>query len=387
MIDKIPVDTLYHITVVTRDARQTALEHARFYGIPTWKVVEHRPEALLRTSVHGRGRSHADVNAGFAGTVAAPGEFGFLSVKGTSPNRGVTFEIIQPTGGLSTFEHFLVTRGQGIHSMCLTVVTPDEIGPLREFLAVNNVSLALSYALNDAADFLYFDTRKLLGGFYTQVIVAHRPDWESTLAASEVWDFSTQIPHHAGAKPLHRTTGIPHFGVVVHDVEAHMKHFVKLFGTTLWRAMDWRTSDWLLEDTTYNGQPVWHSFYAVRGDVGRTPLDVSIGFELVQPLQGPSHYKENFLQLVGPGIHHLDLAFPFVDWNEWTAFNAWCRDEAASPCCMSGWLRGRSHLYQYHDTTKTLGYVTEVHAPPPANAPMKRTPPHYWYDFAVRGDY
>ena len=134
--------------------RETARQHSRFYGIPCWKVVDHSPGRLSRTSFRGRGRGSAELNAGMVGKAAAPGEFGFLSARGSTPNGGITFEIIQPTVGLSTFEHFLATRGQGVHSVCLSVVRPDDIAPLREFLARENVPLALSYALDDAADFL-----------------------------------------------------------------------------------------------------------------------------------------------------------------------------------------------------------------------------------------
>lgn len=379
---KIPVDTLYHVTIVARDARQTALEHARFYGIPDWKVVDHSPERLRRTSIHGRGPSR-NLDAKTIGNASPPGEFGFLSARGTSRTRGVTFEIIQPTTGLSTFEHFLATRGEGVHSICLTLVRPQEIDALRRFFLENHVPLGMSYALNDAVDFLYFDTRKMLGGFYTEVIVAKAPAWESTIPADESWNFSAEIPTRSGARPSQRIQGIGHFGVVVPDVEAYTVNFARLFGHPIWRVMNWRTSEWLLEDTTHNGVPVWHSFYTARANVGKTPLGVPVGFEIIQPLRGPSHYKEDFLLLLGPGIHHLDLAFPVEGWNEWAEFNAWIDEDFAAPVCMSGWLRGRSQLYQYQDTRKRLGYVCEVHAPAPEEPAKPGKSQQYWVDFSV----
>lgn len=386
MVTKIPVDTIYHVTIVTRDAKKTALEHARFYGIPNWKVVNHSWDRLKRTSVHGRGRSN-NMDAKAMGSAVAPGEFSFISAKGTSTTQGVTFEIIQPTSGLSTFEHFLATRGQGIHSICLTTVKADEIGPLRQFLADNDVSLGMSYALNDAADFYYFDTRKPLGGFYLQVIVAKQADWESTIAADETWDFSTQIvPSKPGAKPSQRIQGIGHFGVVIPDLEAYLKNYAKLFGQPIWRVMNWATSEWLLEDTTVNGKPCWHAFYAGRANLAKTALGVPVGFEVIQPLGGPSHYKEDFLQILGPGIHHLDLAFPVEDWKEWDEFETWVDEDFSAPMCMSGWLRGRSHYYTYQDTRKRLGYVCEVHAPNPTQPPKPGSREHYWYDFSVKSE-
>lgn len=385
MVEKIPVDTLHHVTVVTRDARQTAREHARFYDIPVWQVINYSPERLTGTSVHGRGRStHMDPKA--VGSAAPPGVFGFLSARGTSRTNGVTFEIIQPTTGLSTFEHFLATRGKGIHSICLSVIKPEEIAPLRHFLHEHDVPLGMSYAINDKVNLLYFDTRKALGGFYTEVIVASQPDWQSTIAADETWDFSAEIPTQPGALPPQRIQGIGHFGVVVPDLEAYLGNFAILFGQPIWRLMNWRTSEWLLEDTTNNGKPVWHSFYAARANVGKTPLGIPVGFEVIQPLAGPSHYKEDFLQVLGPGIHHLDLAFPVKDWGEWAEFNRWADEDFSAPCCMSGWLRGRVHLYHYQDTRKRLGYVCEVHAPAPVDPPKPGASEHYWYDFSAKSD-
>jgi hypothetical protein len=106
---------------------------------------------------------------------------------------------------------------------------------------------------------------------------------------------------------------------------------------------------------------------------------------VVQPCFGPSHYKEDFLLVLGPGIHHVDLNFPVTDWPEWEKVNGWLDDKFAAPCCMSGWLRGRSALFQYQDTRKTLGYVTEIHAPRPPgfNGPKMRWAPDYWYDFGA----
>lgn len=385
MASRIPVDTLHHVTVVTRDARQTALEHARFYDIPRWKVTDHSSARLRRTSIHGRGRS-AGMDPKALGNAALPGHFGFLSAKGTSLTHGVTFEIIQPTAGLSTFEHFLATRGPGIHSICLSVVKPGEVGPLREFLAANDVPLGMSYALDDDTDFLYFDARKALGGFYIEVIVTGRADWESSIPADETWDFAADIPSAPGARPSQRIQGIGHFGVVIPDIEEYLPRFAKLFGQPVWRLMNWQTSEWLLEDTTNNGVPVTHSFLSARANLGKTALGVPVGFEVIQPLAGPSHYKEDFLQAVGPGIHHLDLAFPVENWQEWGEFNEWVDKEFSAPCCMSGWLRGRTHLYQYQDTRRRLGYVCEVHAPNPLEPPKAGSREHYWYDFSVPAD-
>ena len=56
------------------------------------------------------------------------------------------------------------------------------------------------------------------------------------------------------------------------------------------------------------GQPCNHGYFTGRADVGKNRSGVPFGFEVIQPTYGPSHYKEDFLQVLGPGIHHVDLA-------------------------------------------------------------------------------
>jgi hypothetical protein len=345
--------------------------------------VHHDPERLTNSSFRGRGRGAAP-DLGLVGHNSVPGEYGFLSAIGTTPNSGVTFQIVQPTSGLSTFEHFLATRGQGVHSVFMSVVDRSDFPRLRDWLSSQEVPIAQSFTIDGAADFYYFDTRKALGGFYVQVVVPRVPHWQSAIKVDEEWDFTSDISRPAAALAPTRTGGIPHFGVVVHDVEEMLPRFAAFFDQPLWRGMNWRTEAGSLEDTTCNGKPVVHAYFTGRSDIGKTPGGVPFGFEVVQPTFGPSHYKEDFLQPLGPGIHHVDLLFPVKDWAEWTALNDWLANDFEAPTCMSGWLRGRSALFQYQDTRKKLGYVVEIHAPrPPGAAPRARSAPDYWYDFSV----
>ena len=103
---------------------------------------------------------------------------------------------------------------------------------------------------------------------------------------------------------------------------------------------------------------------------------------MIQPTYGPSHYKEDFLQVLGPGIHHVDLATAMEEWSEWDAVNQWL-DSMGAPTCMSGWLRNHSALFHYQDTRRKLGYVTEIH-PPREPGKAGRWAPDYWYDFSAK---
>lgn len=382
MTNSIPIDTLYYATIVAKDAKALARNHAEFYGINQWKVSHLTPDRLQNTSFRGRGRAML-VDQGLTGDHTAPGEYGFISAIGSSPSGGVTFQIVQPSVGLSTFEHFLVTRGQGVHSVFMSVVEKRDFADLKDWLASQGIGMAQSFTVDDAADFFYFDTRKALGGFYVQVVVPRTPQWQERIKADEEWDFSGEIARPAAAEAPARTVGIPHFGVVVHDVEEKVEMYSRLFGQPRWRGMHWRTEPGSLEDTTCNGKPVVHAFFTGRGDIGKTPMGIPFGFEIVQPTFGPSHYKEDFLQTLGPGIHHIDLSFPVKDWEEWEALNQWLAKDFDAPTCMSGWLRNHAALYQYQDTRKKLGYVIEIHAPKSPGQPPGMWAPDYWYDFSA----
>jgi hypothetical protein len=385
MIDSIPVDTLYYTTIVTRDAKAAAKKHSEFYGIKKWKVARLTPDRLSHTSWQGRGRGRAN-NDGLHGDTPPGGEFGLMMVNGLTDDGSVEFQLVQPISGMSTFEQFLCTRGMGVHGVFMSVMNAGDFAALKAFLKGEGIPIAQSFAIEGVAEFHYLDTRKALGGFYVQVVVPLRSDWEAEMPCDEVWDFSPDVAQQDEAcSAIRRTTAIPHFGVIVHDLHAHLGNFAKLFKTDIWRGMNWRTEAGSLEDTTNNGKPVVHSYFTGRADIGKTKSGAPFGFEVVQPCFGPSHYKEDFLLVLGPGIHHVDLNFPVTDWPEWEKVNGWLNETFEAPCCMSGWLRGRSALFQYQDTRKTLGYVTEIHAPRPPgfNGPKMRWAPDYWYDFGA----
>jgi hypothetical protein len=381
-MQKIPLDTLRYATVVVRDAKATARNYADFYGIERWNVTNATPERLQAMTIRGRVPTAPppfDLN----GPVPVPGQYGFISAIGSTPSGNVTFQLVQPTSGLSTFEEFLVTRGEGVHGIFATVLDAAAFADMRKWLASEGVTVAQSYRLG-AADFYYFDMRKLLGSFYIQVVVPQQADWEKTIPVDETWDFSAELKRPAGLKAASEALGITHFGVVVDNLSEKLPNFAKLFGQPVWRGMHWRTAPGSLEDTTNNGVPVVHGYFTGRSDLGKNPSGLPFGFEVIQPTAGPSHYKEDYLQILGPGIHHVDVRVPMADWDEWEGIQRWLGDDFGAPTCMSGWLRNHSALFHYQDTRKSLGYVTELSAPRTTAVGQKGWQPDYWYDFSAQ---
>jgi hypothetical protein len=382
-MNKIPLETLRYATVVVSDAKATARNYADFYGIERWNVLNATPDRLEAMTIRGRVPTSPppyDLN----GSVPVPGEYGFISAIGSTPSGNLTFQLVQPTSGLSTFEEFLVTRGEGVHSIFATVVDAAAFAELRAWLASEGVTLAQSYGIG-GADYYYFDMRKLLGNFYIQVVVPKQQDWEAHIPFDETWDFAGELTRPRGLKGASEALGITHFGIVVDNLSEKLPNFAKLFGQAVWRGMHWRTAPGSLEDTTNNGVPVVHGYFTGRSDLGKNPSGLPFGFEVIQPTAGPSHYKEDYLQVVGPGIHHVDVRIPFADWDEWERINGWLSGDFGAPTCMSGWLRNHSALFQYQDTRKRLGYVTEISAPRKVAA-QKGWQPDYWYDFSAQAN-
>ena len=381
-MNKIPLDTLRYVTVVVKDAKATARHYADFFGIERWNVTNATPERLQAMTIRGRVPTTPppyDLN----GPVPVPGQYGFLAAQGSTPSGNVTFQLVQPTSGLSTFEEFLVTRGEGVHSIFATVMDPAPFAEMRKWLASEGVPMAQSYRLG-AADFYYFDMRKLLGAFFIQVVVPQQPDWEKTIPVDETWDFSGEITRPRDLKAATEAAGITHFGVVVDNLSERLPNFAKLFGQPVWRGMHWHTAPGSLEDTTNNGKPVVHGYFTGRSDLGKNPSGLPFGFEVIQPTSGPSHYKEDYLQILGPGIHHVDVRIPLADWDEWERINRWLSDDFGAPTCMSGWLRNHSGLFHYQDTRNSLGFVTEISGPRKGDGPAKGWQPDYWYDFSAQ---
>ena len=156
-MNKIPTDDLIHIGVVVQDAHASARRFARMYGITDWAVTDHTPERLKNTVTRGH---------------AAPQHF--LTATGQAQtNLGpVTIRLIEPRGGWTTYQEFLLTKGEGIHHVCTAVVDSARMAALETWLAKEGVGIAQSALLPDGVREVCLDTRATLGGFYVQLLVA-----------------------------------------------------------------------------------------------------------------------------------------------------------------------------------------------------------------------
>jgi hypothetical protein len=335
-MNTIPVDGLHHVTLVVKDARASAEKFATVYGLARWEVREFDARRLSETTTHGFVAEHRYRAA--TGTL-------------TTPSGPVTFVLVEPLGGWTTYHEFLNTRGEGIHSICTAVIGDHELAPLRAWLAAAGVPVAQSERRDGATQSWQFDTRAKLGGFFVEILARREPDRPADDAVDEVWEFAT-----AGA-PLLALGGLKHFGVVVPDLMAAVRGYAELFGITAYSFRNWQTAPGSLDAPTYNGRPVDHAYFTTMV----TPLE-SVSFEVIQPTFGPTHYREDFLARIGPGIHHIHGGM-LADAPAWETL----RDRMAAadvPVVMSGGILHNYIDFYYLDTRAALaGFVTELTVP------------------------
>ena len=131
--------------------------------------------------------------------------------------------------------------------------------------------------------------------------------------------------------------------LVVKDLQKAMEHFWGIFGIGPWMI------DTVRLDGTVHGKRELYSMKVATARVGNIEL------ELIQPLTGPSIYKE-FLEERGEGLHHL--ACEVGDYDQAVA--------ALKKRGIGILMSGSTELYTfaYMDTEKYLGSIIEIYKPP-----------------------
>lgn len=330
----IPVQSLRHVCVVVRDLEAAARAHSAVYGIERWRVADLTAGRLRGTSAFG-----------------FPTPFTYATATGSNAH-GVAFQLVQPTGGWSTFAEFLLTRGEGVHS--IRVADVPEAEP-----EAYGAPVAQAATVDGRATHYHLDTRHALGGFYVEV-VAGEPETAPGPAGRE-WTFP-------GDGLPAEVTRIWHLGIAVRDLMGRLPSYARLLGAVHWDLVHLRP-EW----ATLDNEPVEHAMLLALGTVAGLQLEV------IQPTLEPTHYRRHLLDPIGEGVHHV-LALPALDEERWHAARAWMESRAA-PVAMSGRVRAGAAEFFYLDTRRMLGgYLLEAVLRRPDAAP--RGEPDYRIDLS-----
>ncbi len=133
-------------------------------------------------------------------------------------------------------------------------------------------------------------------------------------------------------------------GLVVRDLQKSMEAYWKLLGIGPWRIYTYAPP--MLRESVVRGRRVDYSMRIACAQAGPTQL------ELIEPLEGPSIYKEH-LALKGEGLHHIQSRVEEDIGVVLAAFAARGID-----VIMSGKF-GEGEFY-YLDTEATLGLIYEI---------------------------
>jgi methylmalonyl-CoA/ethylmalonyl-CoA epimerase len=139
---------------------------------------------------------------------------------------------------------------------------------------------------------------------------------------------------------------ITQIAVVVRDIEAALKTYTQTLGWGPWSVFDYKPP--LLHNTRVKGEPVEFRMIGAEASVD------GLGFELIQPVSGPSIYQE-FLDTHGEGVQHIACMKHSVE-DSALLREHWRANGAGE--LMSGRI-GESIEFYYLDTAPMLKFVLE----------------------------
>ena len=142
--------------------------------------------------------------------------------------------------------------------------------------------------------------------------------------------------------PKIKIDGIIQIGIVVRDIQKVADNYWTIFGIGPWQIV--RMEPPILREVTLRGNPVEASMLAAIAQNGTLQL------ELIQPLEGPSIWKE-FLEEKGEGLHHVQAHVQDPK-AVLTAFR-----EMGVEALMSGKIG--NNIFYYMDTQPLLGIIYE----------------------------
>ncbi len=101
-----------------------------------------------------------------------------------------------------------------------------------------------------------------------------------------------------------KCNGINQIALVVENLELVAENYWQIFGIGPWAIFQWEAP--AVYNRTYRGETAWAREKIALAQVG------NVQFELVQPVEGPSIYRD-WLDEHGEGLHHLNFLVDDVD--------------------------------------------------------------------------
>ena len=262
---------IIQIGFVVHDAVKMAKRYSEILGIGPWSFIEGKARDFI---LHGKTLKNMDCGLRIA--IAYLGK--------------MQLELIQPLYGPSTHMSFLKEQGEGIHHVSFGVV--EDHDQIVSSLTAKGIGIEMQGLVGEVSTFTYLATQQKLGTIFEVVNpISRRP--------SRPW--GTYDNPEGGAINI-KGKEIKQLGIIVQNAEETARNYWELFGVGPWILLDFKTpylTDVTLHGITINNEVPLHTKAAMAqwGD---------LQIELLQPVKGPSTYKE-FLKTRGQGIHHLSF--------------------------------------------------------------------------------
>jgi len=159
--------------------------------------------------------------------------------------------------------------------------------------------------------------------------------------------------------------------IVVNDLDAVIREYVERAGVGPWGVWTYAPPD--LHNMRVRGKPAVYSMRLALAWTG------SFMWEVIQPLEGPSIYRE-FLDTHGEGMHHILVRHTCADLGEALAEF----ERRGCPALMEGSYKGSN--FAYIATDGPLKMILEM-VQRPSDPGYSRPAPEYWYPFVPEVPY
>lgn len=319
--EKVIVNQLVKATVVVKDLQKSMERYWDLFGIGPWEVYTLQPPSLTNTTVRGKSEPY--------------------TVKLASTRVGMFgLELVQPLTGPSIYKEFLEKKGEGLQNVA--VATTYDYDSTMDVFGKQGIKTLMSHTWAGTT-YAYLDMEKDLKCVLE--IQKMRPRGMPGPTPETVYP----SPGAKVEKP-EKALSIPQLCVVVNDIEEAMKRYWDILGMGPWRIHTY-TRQTGLTNMNIHGKPEPYGFKIAMAYVG------TINWELIQPLEGPSIYRE-FLNQKGEGLHHV-----FVVFGNYQQAVESLEKKGIRPMMTGTMAQG---TFGYLDTEKELGTILEAFTGRPA---------------------
>jgi len=271
---KIKCKGINQVAIVVEDLEQVAGDYWNILGIGPWAIYNWEAPLVYDRKYYGK-------------TAWARERIALAQV------GKVQLELVQPVEGPSIYRDWIDQHGEGLHHLNFLV---DDVDEAEKILAQEGFPSIQSGK---------FGPKEQKGAYNYIEIKPLRTIWEPVHLGEEIGAEPIMFPSNTNGNPGKiKCQGINQIAIVVENLQRVAENYWTILGIGPWAIYDWEAP--LVYDRKYYGQTVWAREKIALAQVGDVQL------ELVQPVEGPSIYRDWIVDHC-EGLHHLNFLVDDVD--------------------------------------------------------------------------